>query len=153
MSDEAGLRNATAPARELAAEPNSLHHVIVVGGGAAGLELVTRIGDKLAKREKIQATLIDRSRAHLWKPLLHEVAAGSMDVGHHALDYLAQAHWHHFRYRYGEMIGLDRRRQEVHVAATYDDEGNLITEPRSFRYDTLVMSVGSVSNDFDTPGV
>ena len=54
---------------------NSLHHVIVVGGGAAGLELVTRIGDRLAKRKKVQATLIDRSRAHLWKPLLHEVAA------------------------------------------------------------------------------
>ena len=76
-----------------------------------------------------------------------------MDVGHHALDYLAQAHWHHFRYRYGEMIGLDRRQQEVHLAATYDDEGNQITEPRSFRYDTLVISVGSISNDFNTPGV
>jgi NADH:ubiquinone reductase (H+-translocating) len=156
MSDELALRKAseTAPARKLTAEPTSLlHHVIVVGGGAAGLELVTRIGDKLAKRKKVQATLIDRSRAHLWKPLLHEVAAGSMDVGHHALDYLAQAHWHHFRYRYGEMIGLDRRQQEVHLAATYDDEGNQITEPRSFRYDTLVISVGSISNDFNTPGV
>jgi len=156
VTDEPALRNAseTALARKSAAEPrSSLHHVIVAGGGAAGLELVTRIGDKLAKRKKIDATLIDRSRAHLWKPLLHEVAAGSMDVGHHALDYLAQAHWHHFRYRYGEMIGLDRSRQEVHLAATYDEEGNQITEPRSFRYDTLVICVGSISNDFDTPGV
>src|SRR6266536_3728000 len=92
LSDELVSRkpSETAPAHKRAAElTNSLHHIIVVGGGAAGLELVTRIGD--------------RSRAHLWKPLLHEVAAGSMDVGHHALDYLAQAHWHHFRYRYGEM--------------------------------------------------
>jgi NADH:quinone reductase (non-electrogenic) len=153
MSDATALRNDTAPASKPAEESSSLHHVIVVGGGAAGLELVTRIGDKLARRKKLQATLIDRSRAHLWKPLLHEVAAGSMDVGHHALDYLAQAHWHQFRYRYGEMIGLDRRRQEVHLAATYDDEGDRITEARSFRYDTLVMAVGSVSNDFDTPGV
>src|SRR6266496_433727 len=156
VTDEPALHNAseTALARRSAAEPRtSLHHVIVAGGGAAGLERVTRIGDKLAKRKKVDATLIDRSRAHLWKPLLHEVAAGSMDVGHHALDYLAQAHWHHFRYRYGEMIGLDRSRQEVHLAATYDEEGNQITEPRSFRYDTLVICVGSISNDFDTPGV
>ncbi len=156
MSDELVSRkpSETAPAHKRAAElTNSLHHIIVVGGGAAGLELVTRIGDKLAKRNKVQATLIDRSRAHLWKPLLHEVAAGSMDVGHHALDYLAQAHWHHFRYRYGEMIGLDRTRREVHLAATYDDEGNQITEPRSFGYDTLVICVGSISNNFNTPGV
>src|SRR5437763_14959355 len=156
MSDELASSNASEPAprRKPTAElTNSLHHVIVVGGGAAGLELVTRIGDRLAKRKKVQATLIDRLRAQRWKTQLHEVAAGSMDVGHHALDYLAQAHWHHFRYRYGEMIGLDRSKREVRVAGTYDEEGNQITEPRSFRYDTLVICVGSISNDFDTPGV
>ena len=81
---------------------------MVVGGGAAGLELATGLGDKLGKRKRADITLIERSRTHLWKPLLHEVAAGSMNVDNHALDYLAQAHWHHFRYRYGEMIGLDR---------------------------------------------
>src|SRR5690349_5754814 len=70
-----------------AQESGALHQVVVVGGGAAGLELVTRLGDTLAKRKQIEATLIERSRAHLWKPLLHEVAAGSMDIGHHAIDY------------------------------------------------------------------
>ena len=133
-------------------QTSALHHVIVVGGGAAGLELVTGLGDTLGKRKKAEVTLVDRARSHVWKPLLHEVAAGSMDVGHHALDYLAQAHWHHFRYRYGEMIGLDRARREVHLAATFDAEGNQITPPRSFGYDTLVMAVGSTSNDFGTPG-
>ena len=73
------------------------HHVVVVGGGAGGLELVTRLGDRFGKRGKAQVTLIDKARTHLWKPLLHEVAAGSMDVDEHDLDYLAQAHWHHFR--------------------------------------------------------
>jgi len=72
------------------------HRIVVVGGGAGGLELVTRLGDKLARHGKADVTLIDKMRAHLWKPLLHEVAAGSMDLGHHELDYLAQAHWHHF---------------------------------------------------------
>ena len=106
---------------------DTLHHIVVVGGGAAGLELATGLGDKLGKRKKANVTLIERSRTHLWKPLLHEVAAGSMNVDNHALDYLAQAHWHHFRYRYGEMIGLDRAKREVCLAATYDDEGNEIT--------------------------
>jgi NADH dehydrogenase len=130
-----------------------LHRIVVVGGGAGGLELVTRLGDKLGRRKAAEITLVDRARTHLWKPLLHEVAAGSMDVDQHALDYLAQAHWHHFRYRYGEMIGIDRAKKEVHLAATFDSEGSQITPPRSFRYDTLVMAVGSISNDFGTPGV
>ena len=58
-----------------------LHRIVVVGGGAGGLELATRLGNKLGKRRKAHITLIDRRRTHLWKPLLHEIAAGSMDVG------------------------------------------------------------------------
>jgi NADH dehydrogenase len=134
-------------------QDDTLHHIVVVGGGAAGLELATGLGDKLGKRKRADITLIERARTHLWKPLLHEVAAGSMNVDNHALDYLAQAHWHHFRYRYGEMIGLDRAKREVCLAATFDDEGNEITPVRTFQYDTLVMAVGSTSNDFGTPGV
>ena len=76
--------------------------------GPAGSSWSPAWATSSASADKAQVTLIDRARTHLWKPLLHEVAAGSMDVDEHDLDYLAQAHWHHFRYRFGEMIGLDR---------------------------------------------
>jgi NADH dehydrogenase len=131
----------------------SLHRIVVVGGGAGGLELVTRLGDTLGRRRRADIALIEKARTHLWKPLLHEVAAGSIDVSQHELDYLAQAHWHGFRYRFGEMIGLDRARRSVHLAASRDDEGRLITPERSVGYDTLAIAIGSVSNDFGTPGV
>ena len=127
--------------------------IVVVGGGAGGLELVTRLGDSLGRSGKAEVTLVDKARTHLWKPLLHEVAAGSLDLDDHALDYLAQAHWHHFRYRVGEMIGLDRASKRVLLAASYDDEGRMVTPERSFGYDTLVLAIGSRSNDFGTPGV
>ena len=136
-----------------AAETGGPHHIVIVGGGAGGLELATRLGDRLGRRGRAKTTLIDKDRAHLWKPLLHEFAAGSMDLGHHELDYLAQSYWHRFRYRIGEMIGLDRARREVHVAPVIDEEGNEVTPRRSVRYDTLVIAVGSVTNDFGTPGV
>src|SRR5215213_11091413 len=123
--------------REATEQP--LHRIVVVGGGAAGLQLVTKLGDRFGRDNKAQVTLVDRSRTHIWKPLLHEVAAGSMDVGHHAVDYLAQAHQHHFRYRVGEMTGLDREKREVCLAATSDEDGNEITPARSFSYDTLVI--------------
>lgn len=128
------------------------HHVAVVGGGAAGAELVTRLGDTLGKRGQARVTLIEKSRTHLWKPLLHAVAAGSMNASEHELNYLAQAHWHGFHYRFGEMVGLDRKKKEVHLAATADEEGRQITPPRRLGYATLVIAIGSVTNDFGTPG-
>jgi NADH:ubiquinone reductase (H+-translocating) len=129
------------------------HRIVVVGGGAGGLELVTRLGDRLGRRGLADVSLIEKARTHLWKPLLHEVAAGSMDVSRHELDYLAQAYWHGFRYRFGEMVGLDRTRRLVHLGANYDNEGRLITPARSIGYDTLIIAIGSISHDFGTPGV
>ena len=126
--------------------------IVIVGGGAGGLELATRLGDRLGRRGRASVTLIDKARAHLWKPLLHEVAAGSMDLGQHELDYLAQAHWHHFRYLVGEMVGLDRERREVEIAPFIDEDGVEVTPRHNYPYDVLVMAVGGVTNDFGTPG-
>src|SRR5205823_2839591 len=131
----------------------ALEQILIVGGGAGGLELATRLGNSLGKRGRAQIELIDRSRTHLWKPLLHQIAAGSMDLGVHELDYLAQAYWHHFRFRLGEMIDLNRERREVQVAPVVDEDGSEITPQRVFHYDTLVFAIGSLTNDFGTPGV
>jgi NADH dehydrogenase len=135
-----------------------LPHIIIVGGGAGGLELATRLGDKLGKdrwgrKKKAQVSLIEKSRTHIWKPLLHEIAAGSMDTAQHELEYQAQGYWHGFKFRYGEMTGIDRTKQLVYLAATYDEDGREITPVRSFRYDILVIAIGSVGNAFNTPGV
>ncbi len=132
---------------------SQMHRIVIVGGGAGGLELATRLGNTLGRRGKAEITLIDKTRTHVWKPKLHEIAAGSMDMSAHEVDFLAQSHWHHFRYRVGEMIGLDRERREVLVAPYVDEYGNVVTSQRSFAYDTLVMAVGSQTNDFGTPGV
>ncbi len=126
------------------------HRIVVVGGGAAGLQLATKAGDRL--RPRAHVTLVERTRTHLWKPLLHAVAAGSMDPGRHELNYLAHAHAHHFDYCLGEMIGLDRVNRLVQLGPSLDDEGREITPARTLPYDTLVIAVGSVTNDFGTPG-
>jgi NADH dehydrogenase len=131
----------------------ALHRIVVVGGGAGGLELATRLGNKLGRRGKAHITLIDKARTHLWKPLLHEIAAGSMDEDMHAIDYLAQAYWHGFVYRSGAMEGIDRARRLVQVAPFVDDEGKVVTSRQDIGYDTLVIAIGSLTNDFGTPGV
>src|SRR5215470_16785476 len=139
--------------RAMTSESSNLHHIIVVGGGASGLELATQLGNKLGRRGRAHVTLIDKARTHLWKPLLHEISAGSMDFAVHEIDYLAQAHWHGFRYRIGEVVGLDRQARPVRLAAYVDDEGREVTAGRSYPYDTLIIAIGSQSNDFGTPGV
>jgi NADH dehydrogenase len=128
------------------------HRIVVVGGGAGGLELVTRLGRKLGKSRRALITLVDQSRTHLWKPLLHQVAAGSMDLNDHELDYLYQARWHNFQFWLGRMDGLDRARKELNLAPTLDERGKLVIPRRSIPYDTLVLSLGSTTNDFGTPG-
>ena len=126
---------------------------MIVGGGAAGLELATKLGDRLGRNKKAAVTLVDAARI----PYLETSSArgGGRQHGcrHHAVDYLAQAHRHHFRYR-GRRDGRprrDRKRCILRPASTMKAARSL--PPRSFRYDTLVMAVGSGSNDFGTPGV
>jgi NADH:ubiquinone reductase (H+-translocating) len=136
-----------------AAARANAHRIVVVGGGAGGLELATNLGDKLGKPDRAHVTLVDRSRTHLWKPLLHEVAAGSMSIHAHQLDYLAQARWHHFTFSQGALEGLDRVARTITVGAVLDDEGQEILPVRRLWYDTLVIAIGSESNDFGTPGV
>ncbi len=130
-----------------------LHRIVIVGGGAGGLELATRLGNKLGRRGKAAVTLVEAKRTHLWKPLLHEVAAGSMDQGVNEIDYLAQAYWHGFTYRAGKMTGVDRQRRIVYVGPFVDDEGREVTPAQEIVYDTLVIAIGSLTNDFGTPGV
>ena len=109
----------------------TLHPIIVVGGGAAGLELVTRLGDRLGRRGRASVTLVECARTHLWKPPLHAVAAGSIDPGEYELNYPAQARSHSFQYRFGEMVGTDRVAREVKLAAAFDEEGQQLTPART----------------------
>src|SRR5258706_4296507 len=129
-----------------------LHKIVIVGGGAGGLELATQLGKTLGRRRKAAIALVDRSRTHLWKPLVHQVAAGSMDLNDHELDYLYQARWHHFQFRLGRMDGIDRAARQIHLAPTFDEAGREVLPAHRIAYDTLVLAVGSTTNDFGTPG-
>ncbi|MES2820537.1 MAG: NAD(P)/FAD-dependent oxidoreductase [Pseudomonadota bacterium] len=128
------------------------HRILIVGGGAGGLELATRLGKTLGKRGQAEIVLIDANLTHIWKPLLHEVAAGSLNSSVDELNYLAQAKWNHFEFQLGRMTGLDRERKQIRLEATHDEQGEVLLPERSLAYDSLVIAVGSTTNDFGTPG-
>ena len=131
------------------------HRIVIVGGGAGGLPLATALGDKLGDKNRGRAdiTLVDRFETHLWKPLLHEVAAGRMDAAAHDVDYLALGYWHHFRFRQGAIVALERAGRKLTLGAVDDDEGELMLPERVLAYETLILCIGSTTNDFGVPGV
>ncbi len=146
---ETTVDTARSHAKQQGAHP---HRIVVVGGGAGGLELVTQLGDQLGRTSRAHVTLVDREATHLWKPLLHEVAAGSMDPHAHQLEYIAQARWHHFEFQQGEMLDLDRVNKTLTVSAVVDEDRLQILPERQIPYDTLVLAIGSVTNFFGVPG-
>ena len=129
------------------------HKIVIVGGGAGGLELATRLGKAYGRGNKVIVTLVDKNRTHIWKPKLHEIASGSMDFGDHEVDYMAQAHWNHFTFRIGKLKGLDRTNKTIDLYPYLDSDGSPVTPIQQIEYDTLVVCVGSLSNDFGTQGV
>lgn len=128
-------------------------HIVIVGGGAGGLVLATLLGRRLGRRGKAVVTLIDLALTHVWKPLLHEIAAGTLNSDGDSVNFLSHAKDHHFRFVQGEMEGLDRAAGKILLAPVLDELGEEVVPRRSFAYDTLVIAVGSTANDFGLKGV
>lgn len=129
-----------------------MKNIVVVGGGAGGLELATKLGDTYGKRGQAKIHLVDANNTHLWKPLLHEVATGSLDSGIDELSYRAQAYNHHFQFHIGRMCDLNREQKEIVLSPIFDENQQLILPERRLSYDTLVLAIGSQTNDFGTKG-
>jgi NADH dehydrogenase len=126
--------------------------IVIVGGGAAGLELAAKLGRRYGRKHH-DIILIDRNRTHIWKPLLHEVATGSLDANMDEVGYRSHCHRWGYRYFYGTLSSIDRAARQVHLAPVNDDTGREVVAAHTIRYDYLVLAYGSVTNDFGTPGV
>lgn len=127
--------------------------IVIVGGGAGGLELASRLGKQFKNNPYIKIILVDSSPIHIWKPLLHEVAAGTLNAFDDEISYLAYASSHYFQFCLGKMHGLNRQKKEILLDPLLDDHQQEIIPERAVPYDILIIAVGSVSNDFNVPGV
>ena len=128
-------------------------HILVVGGGVAGLEIATDLGRQARRHGRFRVSLLDADSAHIWKPMLHTIAAGTRDVYQQQVAYAAQARASGFVYQPGAMCGLHRQTRHVEVAPLVLPDGRVLLPGRRIGYDTLIIAVGSQANDFGTPGV
>ena len=129
-----------------------LHHIVIVGGGAGGLELATQLGETYGKNNKAKITLVDQNLTHIWKPLLHEIAAGSLNPHEEQTNYFAHAEKHHYEFVLGTLVGVNKDKKFIDlIPPQVSKEQN--TNVQQLSYDTLILALGSVSNDFNTAGV
>ncbi|MFC3093193.1 NAD(P)/FAD-dependent oxidoreductase [Alteromonas sediminis] len=130
-----------------------MKNIVIVGGGAGGLELVTTLTKTLGKKGRANIILVDKSRTHVWKPLLHEVAAGVINKSSDGVDYPIHAARCGYQFQLGTLTSVEPTSKTIHLAEVMDDEGEVLLPARTLSYDILVLAFGSVSNDFGTPGV
>ena len=128
-------------------------NIVVVGGGAGGMELLGKIGNKLGKTGKANITLVDISSHHIWKPLLHELAVGSLDEGLNAVDYRVHGSKNGYQFEQGALTKIDRNQRVITLAPLVDRHNQEILPERQIDYDYLVIGIGAVTNDFGIPGV
>jgi len=132
---------------------DTLPRIVIVGGGAGGIELATRLGRRLGRR-RAQIVLVDRNPSHLWKPRLHEVAAGLIGTGDDETSYLAHGCIHGFDFMLGGLTALDAVARTITLDRVVSPEtGETILDERVVPYDILVLALGSRVNDFGIPGV
>lgn len=129
-----------------------MEKIVIVGGGAGGMGLATKLGRRLGRRHKAHVTLIDCAESHVWKPLLHEVATGALDIGIDAISYRGHAAANGYHFQQGSLVDIDRTNRQVVLAPISDGTTELLPA-RRIDFDYLVVAIGSVSNDFNIPGV
>ena len=129
------------------------YDIVVVGGGAGGLELAAQLGRKLGKDGRERVLLVDAMPFHIWKPTLHEVAAGTLDAHQEGLSYTVLARRNGFSFVMGKFTGLDAAAKTITLAALHNKEGDEVVPQRIVSYQKLVLAVGSGSNSFGTPGI
>lgn len=132
---------------------SNLHKILIVGGGVGGLELATQLGNTLGKNNKAKIVLVDQKLTHVWKPLLHEIAAGTLNPHAEETNYFAHASKHHYEFVLGSLTEIDQAAKQITLETVQLSRPDQTQKNLCLDYDTLIIAVGSTSNDFNTEGV
>lgn len=123
--------------------------IVIVGGGAGGLELACKLGRRFGRK---RVMLVERNLYHIWKPSLHEVASGTLDMNQEGLSYSMLAHANDFSFVFGSFAQLNLEQREIIVSAFESTPGEIIFPERKLPFSKLCIAVGSTSNYYNTPG-
>ncbi|OOL18343.1 NADH dehydrogenase [Bombella intestini] len=112
-------------------------HVVILGGGVGGLEAATQ----LSHNSKVRITLIDQNAVHIWKPVLHELASGTIGPKGNLFAFNELAKRFGFSFIQSTLDTIDSTTKTLNL-----ENGQVLN------YDLLIVALGACANDFGTPG-
>lgn len=143
--------------------------VLILGAGFAGIYTAINLSRKLKKRKDVEITLVDGNRYHLFKPMLHEVATGSVDPTHIIQPIRTVIKGRGFNFVEGLVQGIDLKNKKVSICSEcaycekvkemniseFDIAGSCLKpiKKKEIDYDYLVLALGGVPNFYNIPGV
>ena len=121
------------------------HRVVVLGGGFAGIYAALELDREFATRPDVQITLVNRENFLLFTPMLHEIAAGDLDITNivNPIRKLLK----HVSFIEGQVREIDLEGRRVVVGHGIDEHTH------ELKFDQLVLALGSVTQFFGLPGV
>ena len=119
-------------------EAKPLKHVVIVGGGFAGLSC----GRELARSNDIRITLIDKNNYQQFQPLLYQVATAALAPSNVAFS---------LRNTFRHESNVDVKMAEI-VSVDLDTRTAVTAQGQEYQGDLLVLAAGSQANFFGTPG-
>lgn len=122
--------------------PQRREHVVIVGGGFAGLAVARQLSDRRQQDVPVDVTLIDRRNHHTFQPLLYQVATAGLQPQDIGVPLRAILRRRGVQVRLGDVIGIDPDERQVALA----DGGRI-------GYDRLVLAAGAVTQDLGIEGV
>ena len=112
--------------------------VVVIGGGFAGLNFITR----LAKSNYYNITLVDKNNYNYFTPLVYQVATGFLDPSSISYPFRKLFRNKAIRFR---MAAVDRIDSTVNTI--YLNDGSILN------YDILVIAIGTQTNFFNNESI
>jgi NADH dehydrogenase len=129
----------------MASESNQPKRVLILGSGFGGLYTALHLEKKLRREAAVEITLVNRENFFLFTPMLHEVAAGDLDLTHivnPVRKLLRRTHFFN-----GNIRSINLKERRVIVAHADDNHDHELF------YDYLVLALGSVTNFYNLPGL
>jgi NADH dehydrogenase len=133
---DAGERRASAP---------PARHVVILGGGFAGVSAAQRLAQLTARDQSIEVTLVSQSNYLLFTPMLAEVASSALQAQHISAPIRAASP--RTRFLRAAVEAIDTESQTVRVYAGH----NLPSE--TLAYDHVVLALGSIPDYRGLPGL
>ncbi|MCI0447410.1 FAD-dependent oxidoreductase, partial [bacterium] len=119
--------------------------ILILGGGFGGLYTALQLEKTIARDSDVEVTMVNRDNFFLFTPMLHEVAAGDLDLANIVNPFRKMLQ--RINFFNGDVESIDLNAKKVTVF--HGDEHH----HHDLEYDHLVLGLGSVTNFFRLPGL